>query len=151
VDRKRGEEVAYSMDQWPGYEADRRRVLKHFHDQKIANPVVLTGDIHTNWANELIADFDDLGSKTVGAEFVATSLSSGGDGVNEPKGLAELYSENPFVKFHNAERGYVRCRVTPSEWKSDYQLVEYVTRPGAPAVTRASFVLENGRSTVNKV
>lgn len=144
VDRKRGKDVAYSMDQWPGYEADRRRLLRHLHEAKIANSVVLTGDIHSNWANELIADFDDLGSKPLAAEFVGTSISSGGDGANDPRGLAELYAENPFVKFHNTERGYVRCRVAPGVWRSDYQTVEYVSRPGGPVNTRASFVLESG-------
>jgi alkaline phosphatase D len=148
VDRKRGEEVAYSMDQWPGYEADRRRLLKHLYDRKIDNSVVLTGDIHTNWANELIADFDNLDSKPLASEFVCTSISSGGDGEKEPKGLAELYAENPFVKYHNAERGYVRCRVAPGQWQSDFQMVEYVTRPGAPIHTRASFVVESGDASV---
>lgn len=148
VDRKHGDEVAYSMDQWPGYEADRRRLLKFFHERKIANPVVLTGDIHSNWANELIADFDDLGSQPVAAEFVGTSISSGGDGSKEPRGLQRTLAENPFVKFHNAERGYVMCHVSPRNWRSDYQMVEYVTRPGAPLVTRASFVLEHGDSTL---
>jgi alkaline phosphatase D len=29
--------------------------------------------------------------------------------------------------------------------RADYQVVEYVTRRGAPKQTRASFVVENGR------
>ncbi|MEX0938599.1 MAG: alkaline phosphatase D family protein [Pirellulales bacterium] len=150
VDRTVGEQVAYSMDQWPGYEADRRRVLKHFHDKKVSNPVVLAGDIHSNWANELIADFDDLDSAVVGAEFVGTSISSGGNGAREPRNLQGLLDENPFVKFHNAERGYVRCELTPGQWRTDYQMVEFVTRPGAPLNTRASFVLEDGRAQLNE-
>ena len=44
----------------PATRANRRRLLKFFADRKIANPVVLTGDIHSNWVNDLIADFDDL-------------------------------------------------------------------------------------------
>jgi alkaline phosphatase D len=150
VDRTPGEPANYSMDQWPGYEVNRRRLLKFFLDRPALNPVVLGGDIHSNWANNLIVDFDDLGSKTVATEFVGTSISSGGNGVNEPKSLKELYTENPFVKFHNAERGYVRCTVTPTEWRSDYQVVEYVTRPGAPLITRASFVVEDGKPGVQK-
>jgi alkaline phosphatase D len=151
VDRVGGEAVGYSMDQWPGYEMDRRRVLKHFYEQKIKNPVVLTGDIHSNWANELIADFDDLDSRSVATEFVGTSISSGGDGTPAPTGHEQLLSENPFVKFQNAERGYVRCEVTPSAWRSDFRTVEYVTRPGAPVQTRASFVVESGQPRLNKV
>jgi alkaline phosphatase D len=145
VDRMAGEEVAYSMDQWPGYEVNRRRLLKFFHDRKISNPVTIAGDIHSNWANNLIADFDDLDSQVVATEFVGTSISSGGDGTSEPKNLDATLSENPFVKFHNAERGYVTCSVSPKQWRSDFRTVPYVTRPGAPIVTRASYVVEEGR------
>lgn len=144
VDKTAGPEVTYSMDQWPGYEFERRRVLKHWHDRKIKNPVVLTGDIHTNWANELIADFDRLDSQNVGVEFVGTSISSGGDGGGTPR-HATSETENPFVKFFNNERGYVRCEVTPDTWRTDYRTVPFVTRPGAPVGTRASFVVESGR------
>jgi alkaline phosphatase D len=150
ADVKPGDVVAHSMDQWPGYEVERRQLLKHFHERHVRNPVVLTGDIHSNWANELIADFDDLDSAVVAAEFVGTSISSGGDGRAVPRGLDALLSENPFVKYHNQERGYVRCTLSPREWRSDYRMVDFVTRPGAPIGTRASFVLEEGRSRLNR-
>ncbi|MBC7366334.1 MAG: alkaline phosphatase D family protein [Undibacterium sp.] len=145
VDRTRGPGVAHSMDQWPGYEFERRRVLRHLHDKKIKNPVVLTGDIHTNWANELIADFDRLDSQSVATEFVGTSISSGGDGSAKSKDLDLLYAENPFVKYFNAERGYVHCEVTPQTWRTDYRTVPYVSRAGAPLQTHRSFVVESGR------
>jgi alkaline phosphatase D len=150
ADVKPGDVVAHSMDQWPGYEVERRQLLKHFHERRIRNPVVLAGDIHSNWANELIADFDDLDSAVVAAEFVGTSISSGGDGRAVPRGLDALLSENPFVKFCNEERGYVRCTLSPREWRSDYRMVDYVVRPGGPIGTRASFVLEDGRPALNR-
>jgi alkaline phosphatase D len=133
------------MDQWSGYEMDRRRVLKHFAEKRIANPVVLTGDIHSNWANELIADFDQLDSRVVGTEFVGTSISSGGDGVAAPKYTDGMISENSFVKYHNAQRGYVRCEITPQQWRTDYRVVPFVTKPGAPVKTSRSFVVVAGR------
>jgi alkaline phosphatase D len=145
VDRAPGERVAYSMDQWPGYERERRQLLRSFDERRIANPVVLAGDIHSNWANDLIADFDDLDSRTVATEFVGTSITSGGDGARAPRDLDRLLAENPFVKFHNTQRGYVRCEVSPAGWRSDYQVVEYVSREAAPLVTRASFVIEAGK------
>ena len=150
VDRTGGNEVKYSMDQWPGYEFERRRVLRHFREQQVKNPVVITGDIHSHWANELIADFDELDSPIVGTEFVGTSISSGGDGAAAPKSHDHLLAENPFLKFFNAERGYVRCEVTPQTWRSDYRTVPFVTKPGAPLVTRASFVVESGRPQLNR-
>jgi alkaline phosphatase D len=151
VDQSPGPGETYSLDQWPGYEFERRRTLKHFRDAKVKNPVVLTGDIHSNWANELLVDFDQLDSQSVGTEFVGTSISNGGDGAAEPRNLAAKLSENPFVKFHNTERGYVRCVVTPKQWRTDYQTIPYITRPGAPLNTRASFVVESGRPKLQRV
>ena len=150
VDHRAGDEEIYSMDQWPGYEADRRRVLKYLHERKITNPVVLTGDIHTNWANELPVDFENLDGSSAAVEFVGTSISSSGDGQQEADNQSTLLSENPFVKFHNRERGYVVCEVTPKTWRSDFRTVEYVTRKGAPVNTRASFVVEAGQSKLQK-
>ena len=151
VDRTRGPAIGYSMDQWPGYEFERRRLLRHFADKKIKKPVVLTGDIHFNWANELIADFDQLDSQSVGTELVGTSISSGGDGTETSKTNGELLAENPFVKFHNTERGYVRCDLTPQQWRTDYRTVPFVTKPGAPLNTRASFEIESGRPILQRV
>lgn len=144
-DRKAGPDVTVSMDQWPGYEMNRRRILKYFHEKQVPGPVVLTGDIHTNWANNLIADFDDLDSKVVATEFVGTSISSGGDGAEATPSILAALAENPFVKFHNAERGYVRCELTPATWTTDFCTVPYVTRPGAPLNKRASFVVQQSQ------
>jgi alkaline phosphatase D len=146
VDRKQGPEQSFSMDQWPGYEFERRRVLRHFHEARVSNPVVLTGDIHTNWANELDLHSDAPGRKPVGVEFVGTSITSGGDGIEKPAYLAELLAENPFVKFHNAERGYVLCDVSHDRWQAEFRTVPYVSRPAAPVNVRARFVVEPGRA-----
>jgi alkaline phosphatase D len=150
VDQTAGEKETYSMDQWPGYEMNRRRILKFYADRKIANPIVLTGDIHSNWANDLLLNFDDLDSRPVAAEFVGTSISSGGDGLANPSRRETVIAENPFVKFHSSQRGYVRCHATPKQWKTDFQVVEYVTRPGAPISTAASYILEAGRPGLQK-
>jgi len=148
VDQTPGEKESYSMDQWPGYEMNRRRILKFFAERKIANPIVIAGDIHSNWANDLLVNFDDLDGRPVATEFVGTSIASGGDGAARPSKLEGILADNPFVKFHNTQRGYVRCTATPKQWKTDFQIVEYVTRPGAPLTTAASFVVEAGRPGV---
>ena len=145
VDRRAGAEEAYAMDQWSGYEAARRRVLDFLDERRPSNPVVLTGDIHSNWVADLKKDFSDPKSATVGTEFVGTSISSGGDGADMQPAVQAYLPENPHVHFYNNQRGYVRCVVTPDKWQSDYRVVESVTEPGAPIRTRASFVVENGR------
>lgn len=145
VDFQRGEGEEHAMDKWAGYEKDRRAVLSFLRDQKIANPVVLTGDVHDNWAIDLAADFEGRDPVPVGTEFVGTSISSSGDGSAKSKREKWISSENPFVRFFNAERGYVRCEVTPADWRTDFRTVEYVSRRGAPLHTRASFAVPAGK------
>ncbi len=90
------------------------------------------------------ADFDKPGSPTIATEFVGTSITSGGDGADQTPAGANLLAANPHLKFFNSQRGYVRCRVTRSEWSSDFRVVPYVTLPDAPVSTRATYVVEDG-------
>jgi alkaline phosphatase D len=140
-----GEGPTYSMDKWSGYEVPRTRLIQFLAERRISNPIVLTGDVHCNWVNDLKADFRNADSATVGTEFVGTSVTSTGDGSEKRENTDTVLSRNPFVKYFNSERGYVRCEITPAAWRADYRTVPFVTRPGAPCQTRATFVVENGR------
>lgn len=136
-------EMGYGMDVWNGYEADRDRLLAFLRDQQISNPVVITGDIHSHWANEVLLDGLNPDSPVVTPEFVCTGISSNGDG--DVGDYSELYSAFPNMKFHNRQSGYVTCEVTPDQWKADFRTMEYLTRPGAPLLTPATFVVNAGR------
>jgi alkaline phosphatase D len=59
--------------------------------------------------------------------------------------MKAMVSENECVRFANDQRGYVKFELTPKQLRADFQVVEYVSRPGAPIKTRASFVVEDGR------
>jgi alkaline phosphatase D len=144
VDRTAGPERRYSMDQWPSAAHERMALVRYMERHRVSNPVVLTGDIHSNWVNDLRVDDRKPETPVIATEFVGTSISSGGNGVVDPPGLAALLAENPGVRFHNRQRGYVRCTVTSAEWRSDYQVVEDVLKPGGRVFTRASFVVETG-------
>jgi alkaline phosphatase D len=81
----------------------------------------------------------------VATEFIGTSISSSGDGLDRRDDWNGLMADNPGLKFFNCQRGYARCTVTPKSWRTDFQVVEKVSTPGAPIKTRASFVIENGK------
>lgn len=144
VDLTPGEPERYSMDQWSGYDVARTRLLQFFADRPALNPVVLSGDIHNHWVNDLQVDFRNPKSPVVATELVCTSVTSGGDGLDFPGHMRAVLDENPFVRFFNSQRGYVRCELTASTLRADLRVVDYVTRPGAPVSTRASFAVEAG-------
>jgi alkaline phosphatase D len=140
----------YSMDQWPGYAHERAALLNYVRDHKITNPVVLTGDIHSNWANELRIDDFKQEQAIIATEFVTTSLSSGGNGSPTIKGLDEYLGRNPCTKFHNRERGYIMCDVTPKAYTADYKVINEVLKPGGKTTSRAKFTVEAGTPKIHK-
>ena len=139
----------YSMDQWPGYAAERMQLMQFMADRRIANPVVLTGDIHSNWVNELRVDDRRPEQAVVATEFVGTSLTSGGNGPAKSVHADALVSNNACLKFQNNERGYVCCTVTPTNWTTDFMVIDDVLKPGGKVRKRASFVVESGDPRVN--
>ncbi len=150
VDYLPGTGQLVSMDQWAGYAVQRNRFLKFLGDAKIANPVVLTGDIHSHWVADLKPDFADEKSPVVATEFVGSSITSSGDGADTRPETEKLRAENPHIRFYNNRRGYVLCQVTPQQWRADYRVVEKVSVPDAPVTTRATFIVENGKPGVVK-
>jgi alkaline phosphatase D len=141
----------FELDAWDGYPANRDRLLETIAQRRIRNPVVLTGDVHSNWAAELKADFDDPDSATLGTELVGTSISSGGDGSDRRTNTDDILANNPHLKFFDNHRGYVRCTVTPDQLQADYRVVPYVSRPGAPVHTRAAFQIDAGKPGLRQV
>ncbi len=144
-------EVGINPDAWDGYSAQRDRFVDYFRQRGVSNPVVITGDVHANWASNILDDFDDPDSQVIGAEFVGTSITSGGDGSDVRTDTAETLAENPHIKFFNNQRGYVRCTLTPEVWRTDYRVVPYVSQPGSRIFTRASFVVESGNPGIRQI
>jgi alkaline phosphatase D len=135
----------WSMDKWDGYPIERQALIDAFGDSGVSNPVVLTGDIHSNWVARLLRDFRDESSEVVGTEFAGTSLSSGGNGVPISAFSERALPHNPHFDFHNSQRGYVVLSVTPERLTSTYRRVPIVEEPGGPVETLATFVVEDGR------
>ncbi|MGP3928313.1 alkaline phosphatase D family protein [Streptomyces sp. 8N616] len=133
-----------SMDAWDGYAASRERVLAGAEAAGVDNLVVLTGDVHVSYALDIKRDADNPNSRTAGAEFVATSISSGKDGADKPANWDTFMAANPHMKWYNGRRGYTKITLGRDAARADYRTVSAVTTPGAPVTTAASFVTEAG-------
>jgi alkaline phosphatase D len=143
LDSLAGEGRRLSMDKWDGYPGSQARVLDGIARNGVDNVVVLTGDVHRHYAFDIKADVDDPASATLGAELVATSITSSGDG-DDALGEAAI-AENPHLHYYRNRRGYVRCELGRTSGHADFLIVPYVTRPGAPITVDRSFALEAGQ------
>jgi alkaline phosphatase D len=143
VDYDASEAVSVNHDQWDGYAVSRTRFLSFLDRQRPANPVVLSGDWHSAWVNDLRTDFSRPDTEVLATEFVGTSISSG---CGWAAAVKSARPNNPHVKYLNPDRrGYTRCTITAEAWTSDYRVLPSATDPAAPAVTDSSWVVEDGR------
>lgn len=148
LDQKPGEGEAWWTDGWDGYPAARARILQHLHSRQVPNPVVLGGDIHSFWANDLSLDAAEPGAAVVASEFVGTSITS--RGVDYAK-FSAMRADNPQVRFFDSRvRGYARATLTHRQWQTEFVSVgqAVVRDPQTPSTVLARFVVEAGRPGV---
>lgn len=142
-DTARADGLQVGMDTWDGYAASRHRVMRGFVHRDVRNPVVLTGDVHRHYANELRLDFDRPATRPVGVELVTSSITSGGNGHDSTPEMRAERAENPHIRYSSGRRGYLLTSYTPTELRADFRTLPYVDRRGAPARTDARFVVED--------
>ncbi|MGH7292596.1 MAG: alkaline phosphatase D family protein, partial [Myxococcota bacterium] len=131
-------------DNWDGYPLARRRLLETVVARKLANPVVIGGDVHLHIVSDLKLDFDDPRSPVVASEFVGTSITSPPGAWQ--KHLPEIVAENPHLRYARSDRrGYVRAGIAGGRLSAELVGVETVKTSESRAEVLARFVVEDGR------
>lgn len=134
-----------NLDQNDGYRPYRGRVLAGVRDSKARNPVVLSGDLHCAWVNDLRVDFDRPETPVVATEFVCTSISSAFFLVSDEFVRDNNTRLNPHVRYFRGDRrGYTRFRLTPTECRADLRVVADIAQRHSPVTTDTSWVIEDG-------
>jgi len=113
--------VAVNGDQWDGYPAERNRVYNYVSNNNISNMVVITGDIHSSWANDLpTASYNSsTGAGSAGVEFVAPSVTS--PGISLPLGASAIQLANSHIKYCDlSSHGYIIMDVNKNRTQSDW-------------------------------
>ena len=133
-------------DGWNGYPAARARFMDAIAQTKIANPIVVSGDIHSFIVANHHRVPQDRDSAVVATEFVATSLSA--QGISQSS-LDQRRAGNPNLLFANTEkRGYLRLDLTPQRLQTDLIAMDSVTDRNAGRTVLASYTVEDGRPVV---
>ena len=133
-------------DAWDGFPASRKAITDTFTSARVRNPVLVAGDWHSTFVNDIKSDFDRPESPVVATEFVGTSITTNGDDEVYGPYYGPMMKWNPHIKFFDGDRrGYVTCRLDAHEWRTDLRMVPTVSRADAAATTFASFVIEDRR------
>lgn len=151
-----GKQLA-NLDQWHGYPESRNRLLSFFKDSGVKNIVVLTGDIHSSWANELVVDPNDTakydpttGKGSLGVEIVTPGITSPGIPDLFLGLLDQARPKNPHVKWLDpSRRGFVLLDVTPDRVQAAWHLFEDITQPAPVSPTfQQAWSVRNGETTL---
>ena len=135
-------------DGWDGYAAARRRVTDSLQRHRVANPVLLGGDVHENWVGHVKADYARPDSAALGVEFCGTSITSR-SGTRQT--AAQLLDENPHFVFADTQRkGYGVADFTPQRVTTTLRVVDDVTQRDTRIETLARFVAEAGRHQLER-
>ena len=137
-----GPDARYS-DIWDGYAATRDRAIDALTQPAVRNPVLLGGDVHSFWINDVKRDFSQPYSVPVATEIVPSCLASR----NGPEALfGPAQSLNPHVRFlDNHHAGYVLLDVTPGQLDIDLRAVADLADSQSVTASLARYLVENGR------
>ena len=142
-DNRPGTDAHEWTEAWDGYPAARTRLLDHIASSSVANPIVLSGDNHAFWANELKREADGT---TIATEFVGTSITSYGPPYEM---VAKWLPANPHIKFFESrKRGYAIIELNAAQMITRFQAISDAADANATVSTLASFVVESGRKGV---
>jgi alkaline phosphatase D len=117
-------DLPYGLDMWDGYPGDRERVYDAVKAAG-ARAIVLSGDSHAFWANEL----HDAGGRRVAAEFGTTGVTSPGAGDTiKAFSVGEVFaSANREVVFSDqAAKGFVLLSLSREEAKAEFVAVSTI-------------------------
>lgn len=134
-------------DQWDGYVNERKAVLTQAHNDGIEDFVVITGDWHSAFVQDLRPDFGNTDSPVIGTEFVAHSVTSSAysadwNATNGPR----MGHHNPHLQYFEGNRyGYDLYEVTPERWTTHSRVVANRSDPNAVVSTLTSWHVDRGR------
>lgn len=134
--------IPFNLDAWDGYPPARERLYASFRAAG-SRPLVLSGDSHAFWANDL---HDDQG-RLVAAEFGTTAITSPSYGDLLPKlGLGKLIADaNEEVAFCDQNRkGYMVLTLTRRDATADFVAVSTILNKPYATSTVASFNVNAG-------
>ncbi|RZQ65377.1 alkaline phosphatase D family protein [Amycolatopsis suaedae] len=138
----------YFTDQWDGFLAERKEVLSHVHEAGMRDLVVITGDWHSAFVDDIRPDFDNPDSPVIGTEFTAHSVASGAyspewNATNGPV----MGAANPHLKYFEGNRyGYDVYEVNPRRWSTHMRVIGDRRDPRSPVSTLTTFHVDRGRA-----
>ncbi|MDP1617201.1 alkaline phosphatase [Phenylobacterium sp.] len=129
--------LPYGLDMWDGYAAARERLYDAVEAAQ-ARAIVISGDSHAFWVNELYDDGDVLR----GVEFGATGITSPGAGdtvKSLPVGDLYMKGAKEVIYSDHDAKGFVLLTLTADEVRGDLMTVSSIFSKDYETAVRKAF------------
>jgi len=136
-------------DSWDNYTAERTNTWNVMRNK--GNCVLLTGDFHTAWANDLPASgySSSTGANSAGVEFVTTSVTTTNFNLPSVEGVATF--SNPHIKWCKfTGHGYCIVDVNSSRVNCDYYEMQTIESQSLGQVLRSSWQVRDGENHLSQ-
>jgi len=140
-----------NIDQWDGYTDERDQLYNMITTNNINNLVVLTGDIHTSWVNDIpLGNYDgSTCTGSLGVEFVTTSVTSTSFLTFDASWLVQLANpHNQYVE--TSKRGYLILDVNKTRIQGDYYYMNDVESPTPGEYYGTSYFVNDTEKCANQ-
>jgi alkaline phosphatase D len=111
-------DAVYS-DQWDGYAAARARLLDQLSGPGVRNALIMSGDIHSFWQNDL---HHEPGKPPVATEIVTSALAA----QSPPAGrFGDVHANNTHIRFSDMRhQGYVRIELCTQRLSAQFRAID---------------------------
>ncbi|MEM1380137.1 MAG: alkaline phosphatase D family protein [Pseudomonadota bacterium] len=139
-----------NTDAWDGYPAARERFYAKAQAAGARDLVVITGDTHQFWANDLVTED---GTK-MGVELGTAGVTSPGASAYLGEAAFDvtllLRRDNPDVRYTDAySKGYISLEFNQDKARSEFISMSTIASPDYTAIRSASFDLEQKDGSVS--
>lgn len=142
-----------NYDQWDGYAYERNKFLTFLDNNNISNFLVLTGDIHTSWVNDIPMGNYNKATCTgsAGVEFVVTSVTSAAFPASPTLGTEAVKLMNPHMNYIElSKKGYAVLDLNQVRAQFDYYYLSDVEDPQATQVYGVGYKVFNQEQCAQK-
>lgn len=134
-------------DCWDGYPQARERLESALRQPSVKNPIILSGDIHCFFVNDVFPDGDP--SRAYATEFLTSCLASRTQG-DAPFG--DLLPRNPHIRYKDTKNsGYILIDVRPDALLAELRIVEDQRDINGTVTTGPRFMVRAGQAGAHRI
>ena len=117
--------LPFNLDSWDGYPAGRERLYQTFKTAGV-QPIVLAGDSHAFWVNDLKNAAGERAAVELGTSSISSPSPQDAIGGAFPLGQALAATNSEVLHCDQTGKGYILLTLTPTDAKAELVAVSTI-------------------------